>query len=169
MIHRAPLDHPATRARGACSPTTSPSSSTLVSRCGRPQRTSVTGPTQCTPYFASVRLLDETLTDFAHHCYSAGTLTNSSGSEAVGATRTYEAGGLSISEQLVYVEPNSTTGSLRQRWNSTKALTVAGIDIYTFTDDLTVYRNTTTNETNVQVRIMPENPILPLWRPLAQH
>lgn len=82
---------------------------------------------------------------------SSGMLVNSNGESAVGANRTFTSDNITIGEVLIYTDTSPVNGSLHQRWNSTIPLDIDGLMLYTYTDDLTVYFNTTSNQTDVQV------------------
>lgn len=85
-----------------------------------------------------------------------GPLTNSSGT-GVGATRSYTLNGTAYDETLQLVENNATSGSLHQQWNFTEATPVtigSNLTLFNEFNDLTVYTNTTTNETSIQYFVL---------------
>jgi hypothetical protein len=89
--------------------------------------------------------------------FRPGPVTNSSGS-GVGATRTYTLGGnVTYDETLQTQETNATTDALHQQWNFTEAGPVelsSNLTVYNAFNDLTVYTNSTTNQTSVQYFIL---------------
>jgi len=72
--------------------------------------------------------------------------------EGVGATREWTLNGINASETLVNVTQDEATGMLDQQWNLTQPLNVSeSLVISNATSALTLYSNSTTNETTVQL------------------
>jgi len=123
-------------------------------------------------YYATLQVLfginiSETVAYFTNFTNAlAGNLVTSDGTTEVGSTRTYIIDGHTVSEELVFINTTSPTGNssepfLRQRWQTEFSedptfhplMVGNGVTIYNYTEDLTVYRNQTTDLTTLQLFI----------------
>lgn len=73
--------------------------------------------------------------------------------DGVGATRTWEVMNITVSEELTN-QTETDNGSLIQNWNTTMPINVTeSLVIANATSDFTLYTNTTSNETSVQLYV----------------